>query len=77
MSEEQPPFPQDIHMGTTKLDSLRGSVRPLVTLGAVAMALGLAAWEAWNTGKTPDWFLGQLGTIVGFWFATREAHSGQ
>lgn len=78
---DQSPAPSPQAQGSTNrggpLQTLRSSVRPLATLGVVATAIVLAVWEAWHTSKAPEWFLTQLGVIIGFWFASREIQNAR
>lgn len=51
------------------LDFIRGVVRPIATLVLVVAAVSFIAF---NT-PIPDWFIGTVSTVIGFWFGQRQS----
>lgn len=50
----------------------KGSVRAIMALATIATACYMAMFSA---QLLPDWLVGLIGTIVGFYFGTRAASS--
>ena len=53
-----------------KLDTIRGLVRPLVTLGAFVVISALALMSK----VTPTEYVALMGPFIGYWFATRTGN---
>lgn len=54
------------------LQTLRGAVRPVGTFWFLAVIGVLAALEALSLAKVPEWFITLVGSVVGYWWGTRE-----
>ena len=56
----------------TKLDFIRGLVRPLVATAFTATAVTLAIYQQLALGDSPVWFIALVGIIVRDYFEARS-----
>jgi len=50
-----------------------GGVRAYVAVLAITAATAFAGWEVYQTGKAPEWFVGLLGTVIGYYFMAAKS----
>jgi len=51
----------------------KDGVRAYVAILAFTAATIFAGWEAYHTLKTPEWYIGAVATIIGFYFMASKS----